>query len=61
MYKYGGSIALIYSIVYDIYGPRNFKPALAICMYGFGAAVAIGGISSAYSFSGYYQIRLRTI
>ena len=44
-------MALFYSIVFDIFGPRNYRTAFALCLWGFGVATAIGGLSSAYSFS----------
>jgi len=49
---YGGGQALFYSIVFDIFGAVNYKSAWTLSSFGFSVAVVIGGLSSAYSFSG---------
>jgi len=49
---YGGGQALYYSLVFDVYGAVNYKPAFALLGVGFANAVVVGGLSSAYSFSG---------
>ena len=49
--QYGGSIALFYALVFEVYGARNYKAALSLTLLGFGLSVVIGGLSSAYSFS----------
>ncbi len=48
---YGGSKALFYSIIFDVFGKINYKVAFSISFKGFGLSVIIGGITSAYSFS----------
>jgi len=48
---YGGAKALFYSFVFDIFGALNYRAAFSFAHNGFGLAVIIGGISSAYSFS----------
>ena len=52
---YGGGQALFYSIVFDIFGAVNYKSAWTLSSFGFSIAVVIGGLSSAYSFSGPQQ------
>ena len=47
---YGGSMALFYSIVFDIFGPRNYRSVFSVTVVGFGAAVLVGGLSAASSF-----------
>jgi hypothetical protein len=42
--------------VFDIFGAKNYRSVFSITIFGFGAAVMVGGISSAYSFSGAYHI-----
>lgn len=48
---YGGSIALFYSVVFDVFGKNNYKPVFSLTVVGFGFSVIIGGLSSAYSFT----------
>jgi len=48
---YGGCVALFYSIVFDVFGAKSYKPAFSLCFKGFAVSVIIGGLSSAYSFS----------
>lgn len=48
---YGGSKALFYSIIFDVFGEVNYKAAFSIAFKGFGLSVIVGGITSAYSFS----------
>ena len=48
---YGGAKALFYSFIFDIFGDLNYRAAFSFAHNGFGVAVVIGGISSAYSFS----------
>ncbi len=50
--QYGGAVALFYSIIFDVYGPRNYRNVFAVTSVGFGFAVLVGGLSSGYSFSG---------
>eukprot|EP01041_Mallomonas_annulata_P010321 gene10321-21540_t len=49
---YGGGQALYYSLVFDIYGLANYRSCFSLCSCGFSIAVIVGGLSSAYSFSG---------
>jgi MFS family permease len=48
---YGGCVALFYSIVFDVFGAKNYRRLFGFNMQGFGLATAIGGLSCAYSFS----------
>ena len=48
---YGGCVALFYSIVFDVFGAKNYRLVFGFNLLGFGAATAIGGLSCAYSFS----------
>jgi hypothetical protein len=50
-FLYGGCKALFYSVVFDVFGFKNYRLVFSFCNNGFGAAVLIGGLSSAYSFS----------
>lgn len=50
-FLYGGCKALFYSVVFDVFGYKNYRLVFSFCNNGFGAAVLIGGLSSAYSFS----------
>lgn len=49
---YGGGQALLYSIVFDIFGAVNYKSVFSVTSSGFSVAVIVGGLSSSYSFSG---------
>jgi hypothetical protein len=49
--QYGGIVALFYSILFDVFGALNYKAAFQIVVFGLGAAVGIGGVSAAASFS----------
>eukprot|EP01042_Synura_sphagnicola_P001520 gene1520-1762_t len=48
---YGGAQALVYSLVFDIFGALNYKKSFSCIGSGFSGAVIVGGLSSAYSFS----------
>lgn len=48
---YGGSKALFYSIVFEVFGAKNYRNAFSLCFTGFALSVFVGGMSSAYSFS----------
>lgn len=47
---YGGGMALFYSIIFDVYGPRNYRSVFSVTVIGFALAVLVGGLSSSYSF-----------
>ena len=51
--QYGGCIALFYSLVFDIFGTRNYRTAFCVSFKGFALSIIIGGLSSAYSFSSF--------
>lgn len=44
-------MALFYSIVFDVFGARNYRATFSVVLLGFGISAVIGGLSSAYSFS----------
>lgn len=48
---YGGAIALFYSIIFDVFGPANYRAGFVSTVLGFGIAVLAGGLSSAASFN----------
>jgi MFS family permease len=48
---YGGGVALLYSIVFDVFGARNYRAVFGVILLGFALAIAVGGLSSAYSFA----------
>jgi hypothetical protein len=50
-FLYGGCKALFYSVVFDIFGVKNYRLVFSFSNNGFGIAVLVGGITSAYSFS----------
>ena len=53
---YGGCVALIYSLVFEVYGVRNYKRSFSVSFNGFALSVIIGGLSSAYSFSDFSDL-----
>ena len=48
---YGGCIALLYSITFDIFGAKNYRVVLGFNLQGYAWSTLVGGVSSAYSFS----------
>ena len=52
---YGGCVALFYSLVFEVYGVRNYKRSFSVSFNGFALSVIIGGLSSAYSFSDFSE------
>lgn len=50
-FLYGGCKALFYSVVFDVFGAKNYRLAFSVSNIGFGIAVIIGVLTSAYSFS----------
>jgi MFS family permease len=48
---YGGCVALLYSIVFDVFGAKNYRVVLGFNLQGYAWSTLVGGVSSAYSFS----------
>ncbi len=42
---------MFYSIIFDVFGARNYRKAFSVTVIGFGFSVVVGGISSGYSFN----------
>ena len=49
-------MALFYSLVFEVYGVKNYKRSFSVSFNGFALSVIIGGLSSAYSFSDFSDL-----